>query len=60
VAAGFSHQVKDKPIGVDILGMRVVLFRDSEGKVQCMQDACPHRWAPALSCYHYNAPPPLH
>ena len=41
--AGFSHELKDKPIGVDMLGTRIVLFRDSEGKVQCMQDACPHR-----------------
>jgi phenylpropionate dioxygenase-like ring-hydroxylating dioxygenase large terminal subunit len=42
-AAALSEKVKDKPVGVDILGTRVVLFRDSQGKVKCLDDACPHR-----------------
>jgi phenylpropionate dioxygenase-like ring-hydroxylating dioxygenase large terminal subunit len=29
---------------VDILGTRVTLFRDEEGKVVCVDDTCPHRW----------------
>ncbi len=33
-------------MGVDILGRRVVLFRDESGTVQCLDDACPHRGAP--------------
>jgi hypothetical protein len=34
-----------KPLGVDILGMRVALFRDAAtGQVQCIDDTCPHRW----------------
>lgn len=35
---------EDTPLGVDILGSRVVLFR--EGKdIKCLDDACPHRCA---------------
>lgn len=35
-----------KPLGVDILGSRVVLFRDDDGSVKCLDDTCPHRGAP--------------
>ena len=47
-AAALSENLKaDEPLGVDILGRRVLLFRDSTtGKVSCMDDACPHRGAP--------------
>jgi phenylpropionate dioxygenase-like ring-hydroxylating dioxygenase large terminal subunit len=32
------------PLGVDILGSRVVLFRDeASGQVYCLDDTCPHR-----------------
>jgi nitrite reductase/ring-hydroxylating ferredoxin subunit len=34
------------PLGVDILGSRVVLFRD-EGGIRCLDDTCPHRCARA-------------
>jgi hypothetical protein len=34
----------DKPLGVDILGTRVTLFRDEAGQVVCVDDTCPHRW----------------
>jgi nitrite reductase/ring-hydroxylating ferredoxin subunit len=35
------------PLGVDILGSRVVLFRDeASGQVYCLDDTCPHRGAP--------------
>ena len=44
--AGISEQVKDKPVGVEILGEKVVLFRDSQGAIQCLHDVCPHRGAP--------------
>ncbi|CAK0786996.1 hypothetical protein CVIRNUC_010212 [Coccomyxa viridis] len=45
-AAGISEQVKDKPVGVEILGEKVVLFRDAQGAIQCLHDVCPHRGAP--------------
>jgi len=38
--------VNDKPLGVDILGSRITLFRDEEGKVVAVDDTCPHRGAP--------------
>lgn len=44
--AGISEQVKDKPVGVEILGEKVVLYRDSAGAIQCLADVCPHRGAP--------------
>ena len=31
--AALSDNVKDKPVGVEILGEKVVLFRESSGKV---------------------------
>lgn len=37
---------KDKPLGVDILGTRISLFRDESGKVVAVDDTCPHRGAP--------------
>jgi phenylpropionate dioxygenase-like ring-hydroxylating dioxygenase large terminal subunit len=45
-AAALSEKVKDKPIGVDILGTRLTLFRDESGKVVAVDDTCPHRGAP--------------
>ena len=29
-----------------MLGEKLVLFRDKQGKVQCLSDVCPHRGAP--------------
>ncbi|KAI8469290.1 MAG: hypothetical protein J3K34DRAFT_513670 [Monoraphidium minutum] len=47
-AAALSSNLKaGSPLGVDILGSRVVLFRDEEtGEISCLDDACPHRGAP--------------
>ena len=33
-------------MGVEILGEKVVLFRDAQGAIQCLHDVCPHRGAP--------------
>lgn len=44
--AGISEQIQDKPVGVEILGEKLVLFRDINGKINCLQDVCPHRGAP--------------
>ena len=44
--AGISENIKEKPVGVEILGEKVVLFRGADGKVHCLNDVCPHRGAP--------------
>ena len=44
--AALSDNVKDKPVGVEILGEKVVLFREASGKVVAINDVCPHRGAP--------------
>jgi phenylpropionate dioxygenase-like ring-hydroxylating dioxygenase large terminal subunit len=41
-----SRQIKSgKPIGMKRLGEKLVLWRDADGKVCCMQDQCVHRGA---------------
>eukprot|EP00775_Hariotina_reticulata_P003369 gene3369-3644_t len=45
-AAALSSNVTEKPLGVDILGTRLTLFRDETGAVVAVDDACPHRGAP--------------
>lgn len=37
---------KDKPYGTSLLGDLLVLFRDGNGDVLCLHDACPHYGAP--------------
>lgn len=34
-----------KPFGVKALGQHIVLWRDKAGKIQCVEDYCPHRGA---------------
>ncbi|WP_346913772.1 aromatic ring-hydroxylating dioxygenase subunit alpha [uncultured Roseibium sp.] len=42
-----SVEVKDsRPYGAKLLGQKLVLWRDKEGKIQCIEDFCPHRGAP--------------
>ena len=36
----------DRPYGARLLGTRVVLWRDAEGDIRCVEDFCPHRGAP--------------
>jgi phenylpropionate dioxygenase-like ring-hydroxylating dioxygenase large terminal subunit len=40
-----SGQVKRDPVGVTRLGERLVLWRDSSGKLSCLRDRCVHRGA---------------
>lgn len=40
-----SWQLNNAPIGITRLGERIVLWRDAEGKVQALEDRCPHRGA---------------
>lgn len=42
-----SSQIKPgQPFATRVLGMDLVLWRDSSGKLQCVEDFCPHRGAP--------------
>ncbi|HLO85864.1 MAG TPA: aromatic ring-hydroxylating dioxygenase subunit alpha [Nostocaceae cyanobacterium] len=41
-----SHQLKRKPLGINILGIPLVLFRDTHGKPAALLDRCPHRNIP--------------
>jgi phenylpropionate dioxygenase-like ring-hydroxylating dioxygenase large terminal subunit len=48
-AAAISEAVKadGKPVGVNVLDQKIVLFRDSTtGAVHALDDVCPHRGAP--------------
>ena len=47
-AAEQSKNVSSQPVGVRMLGQDFVLFRDTEGAVQCLSNVCSHRGA-ALS-----------
>jgi phenylpropionate dioxygenase-like ring-hydroxylating dioxygenase large terminal subunit len=39
-----SRQVKcGKPVGVTRMGEKMVLWRDSQGRLSCLSDLCPHR-----------------
>ncbi len=39
-----SNEVpKGKTIGVTRMGEKLVFWRDAQGKVSCLRDACPHR-----------------
>src|SRR6478609_3116982 len=39
----FSYNVTNKPLELQALGQRFVLWRDSKGKVACLSDLCVHR-----------------
>lgn len=37
---------QDRPYGTELLGEKVVLWRDQTGAIKCIEDFCPHRGAP--------------
>lgn len=41
--AEWSKTLKDEPVQVKMLGRNFVLFRDKEGKANCLSDVCLHR-----------------
>lgn len=47
--AGFSSELKDKPIARTLLGQPIVLFRTGAGQAAALEDRCCHRSLP-LSC----------
>jgi vanillate O-demethylase monooxygenase subunit len=44
--AGWSTDLKDKPSGIRILDMDMVLYRRRDGSPVAMSGVCPHRFAP--------------
>ncbi|MEM9198313.1 MAG: aromatic ring-hydroxylating dioxygenase subunit alpha [Pseudomonadota bacterium] len=36
----------DRPYGTRLLGEKIVLWRDADGRLSCLEDFCPHRGAP--------------
>ncbi|MDB9529825.1 aromatic ring-hydroxylating dioxygenase subunit alpha [Oscillatoria sp. CS-180] len=38
-----ADEVTDKPLGVMLWGEAIVLFRDTNGHIQALEDRCPHR-----------------
>jgi phenylpropionate dioxygenase-like ring-hydroxylating dioxygenase large terminal subunit len=43
---GPSAMVGDQPVGIKRLGVALVAWRDTSGKVNLIEDICPHRGAP--------------
>lgn len=44
--SALSENVGKEPFPVEILGMKLVLYRGEDGEVRCLRDSCPHRSAP--------------
>jgi nitrite reductase/ring-hydroxylating ferredoxin subunit len=45
--AAWSHDLKpNQPLGIQILGERIVLWRDQQGRMAAIEDRCVHRLAP--------------
>ncbi|MCW2476170.1 aromatic ring-hydroxylating dioxygenase subunit alpha [Candidatus Symbiopectobacterium sp. NZEC151] len=40
-----SWEVQANPVGITRLGEQIVVWRDSDGQVQALEDRCPHRGA---------------
>lgn len=38
-----DREVTRQPLGVELWGRSIVLYRDTQGRVQAMEDCCPHR-----------------
>ena len=45
-AAGWDRELATAPLAVTALDEPLVLFRDTSGAVQALEDRCPHRFAP--------------
>lgn len=40
---------KDAPLGLTVYDRNLVVFYDGDGKINCLEDRCPHRFHPILS-----------
>lgn len=43
-AVARSDEVADRPVGVELWGEAIVLYRDRQGQVRALEDRCPHRF----------------
>lgn len=41
-----AHELRKKPLRIELAGRAYALFRDGTGKAAALADACPHRFAP--------------
>lgn len=49
--AAWEAELGDKPVARTLLGKSLVLFRDSAGKANALEDSCPHRRLPlSMGC----------
>lgn len=44
--ASWDKDLKDKPIGIKIMGQRLLIFRKQDGSIAALDAVCPHRYAP--------------
>lgn len=44
--AASADEIVDKPLGREICGQKIVLYRNAEQKINALLDFCPHRGAP--------------
>ena len=44
--AGWSSNLREKPVGIQILEEDLVIYRDAAGKPVALDGRCPHRFAP--------------
>lgn len=44
--AAWKHEVSETPVGRQVIGMPLVLWRRADGSCVAMEDRCPHRQAP--------------
>lgn len=61
--AGWGEEVADELLVRKILGISLVFFRTSDGRVAALEDRCPHRYAPlslgirkpdSLQCHYHG------
>ena len=50
--AFLSDLYPKQPHPVELLGQRLVLWRDGRGEWRCFEDKCPHRLAPLSGVVH--------
>ena len=41
-----ADMLSDKPLSIRRLGMKIVLWRNADGRIHALEDHCPHRGAP--------------
>lgn len=52
--AATTDEIADKPVGRTLCGKPMVMFRDANGQLACVDDFCPHRGLPLSMGYVEN------